>query len=193
MSSAPTAVRHIYPMAPLIRFTLLALYLALVLPLPFLAPPALRLPLGLALPLGLLLVIAATSERVELDDEGLRVGHPPWCAWLLRRGWSLPWPRVLGLTPVATSQGGRVWYVRSAGGKSDEGTASPGRSYLLPQRVARFDDFLIRFSAASGIDTSAVGRISPPWTYQLLALLCGALLIGEACGLAWLFPPSAPY
>jgi hypothetical protein len=24
-----------------------------------------------------------------------------------------------------------------------------------------------------------VGRISPPWTYRLLALLCGLLLAGE--------------
>jgi hypothetical protein len=172
MRPSPTADRHLYPMAPLIRLTLLALYLALVLPLPFLAPANLRLPLAFALPLGLALVIAATSERVEVDGDGLRVGHPPWCAWLLRRGWSLPWAQVLALTPVATSQGGRVWYVRS-----------PGRSFLLPQRIARFEDFLARFSAASGLDTSAIGRISPPWTYQLLALLCGSLLIGETIGL----------
>jgi hypothetical protein len=169
-------------MAPLIRFTLLALYLALVLPLPFLAPAGLRLALSLALPLGLLLVVAATSERVELDGEGLRVAHPAWCAWLLRRGWSLAWPQVRGLTPVSTSQGGRVWYVRSAGGEAG------GRSYLLPQRVAHFEDFLSRFSAASGVDTSNVERISPPWTYRLLAVLCGLLLVGELTGLLLLSP-----
>jgi hypothetical protein len=169
-------------MAPLIRFTLLALYLALVLPLPFLAPLELRLVLTLALPLGLLLVVAATSEGVELDGEGLRVAHPAWCAWLLRRGWSLAWPQVRGLTPVTTSQGGRVWYVRSAGGETG------GRSFLLPQRVARFDDFLARFASASGVDTSGVGRISPPWTYRLLAVLCGLLLVGELIGLTVLRP-----
>jgi len=53
-----------YPMAPLIRFTLLALYLALVLPLPLLAPAGLRLALVGAVPLGLVLVLAITSERV---------------------------------------------------------------------------------------------------------------------------------
>ncbi len=172
-------------MAPLIRFTLLALYLALVLPLPVLAPPELRLALSLALPLGLLLVVAATSERVEIDSDGLRVAHPTWCAWLLRRGWSLAWPQVRGLTPVTTSQGGRVWYVRSA---ALEGGAPGGRSYLLPQRVARFDDFLARFSAASGVETSGVGRISPPWTYRLLAVICGLLLVGETIGLLVLSP-----
>ena len=177
--------RQVYPMAPLIRFTLLALYLALVLPLPFLAPPDLRWLLTAALPLGLLLVTALTSERVELDSDGLRVCHPPWCAWLLRRGWSLPWEQVHGLTPVATSQGGRVWYVRCLAGAE----ARSGRAHLLPQRVARFDDFLQRFATASGIDTREVGRISPPWTYQLLAVLCAALLMGEGIGLLLLTPP----
>jgi hypothetical protein len=164
-----------YPMAPLIRFTLLALYLALVLPLPLLAPPGLRPALLGAVPLGLVLVLAITSERVELDAKGLRVGHPAWCSWWLRRGWSLPWGRITALTPVATSQGGSVFYVRTAAtGKG------PAPAWLLPQRVAGFDDFLARFSSHTGIDTSAVGRISPPWTYRLLALLCGLMLLGEA-------------
>jgi len=105
--------RRRYPMAPLIRFTLLGLYLALVVPLPPLAPVPLRLPLLLAVLAGLLLVLALTSERVELDAQELRVGHPPWCAWLLRRGRQLPWSRIVALTPVTTSQGGRVYYVRS--------------------------------------------------------------------------------
>lgn len=152
-----------YPMAPLIRFTLISLYLALVLPLPLLAPPELQAWLWAALPLGLVLIVALVSEQVELSDAGIRVGHPVWCAWLLRRGWQLNWTQISGLTPVATSQGGRVFYVRTA----------DGSAYLLPQRVQAFEDFLSRFSQASGLNTSSIGRISPPWTYQLLAVLCG--------------------
>jgi hypothetical protein len=169
MSTSPAAVPHHYPIAPLIRFTLISLYLALVLPLPLLAPPALQLWLWLALPLGLTVVLALVSERVELNGDGLRVGHPSWCAWLLRRGWQLQWHQITGLTPVATSQGGRVFYVRT----------QQGAAYLLPQRVQAFDDFLSRFSQASGLTTSSIGRISPPWTYQLLAVLCGGLLAAE--------------
>ena len=162
-----------YPMAPLIRFTLISLYLALVLPLPLLAPPELQAWLWAALPLGLVLILALVSEQVELSDAGIRVGHPSWCSWLLRRGWQLSWDQITGLTPVATSQGGRVFYVKTA----------DGSAYLLPQRVQAFEDFLSRFSQASGLDTSSIGRISPPWTYQLLALLCGLFLSGE---LAWI-------
>jgi hypothetical protein len=78
-----------------------------------------------------------------------------------------------------------VYYVRSQQG-----------AYLLPQRVAHFADFLSRFQAATGIDTRSIGRISPAWTYQLLALLCGLMLAGEtaaAWALAtgrWDFPPG---
>jgi hypothetical protein len=158
-----------YPMAPLIRLTLIGLYLALVAPLPLLAAGAVRLALWGALPLGLALVFAATSEQVELSEGGIRVGHPAWCGWLLRRGWSLSWSAICALTPVTTSQGGRVFYVR----------ATDGSAYLLPQRVAGFDAFLDRFSQATGLDTTAIGRISPPWTYQLLAALSGAMLVGE--------------
>ena len=163
-----------YPMARLIRLTLVLLYLALVFPLPLIAPPDLRLLMSLAVPIGLVVVLAISSEQVELDGEGLRVGHPRWCGWLLRRGWSLPWERITALTPVATSQGGRVFYVRSRDG---------GPARLLPQRVERFEDFLHRFSEASGLDTRSVGRLTPPWTYRTLAVLSALLLAGELTAL----------
>ena len=178
MTGALAVSRERYPMAALIRFTLIALYLAMVAPLPLLAPAELKLLLWLALPLGLGLVVAATSEAVELDADGIRVGHPSWCAWLLRRGWSLPWKAISGLTPVATSQGGRVFYVRG----------EDGSAYLLPQRVAAFEQFLGRFSQETGINTSSIGRISPPWTYQLLAGLSAAMLLGE---LVWALKPAS--
>jgi hypothetical protein len=162
--------RETFPMAPLIRLTLLLLYVALVLPLPLMAPDALRPLLLVAVPSGLVLVLALTSERVELDHEGLRVGHPAWCSWWLRRGWSLRWEQVASLTPVGTSQGGRVFYVRT---RDNQG------AHLLPQRVARFEQFRRRFAELSGLDCSAVVRLTPPWTYQLLALLSGLLLGGE--------------
>ena len=171
---APSEPKAIHTMAPLIRFTLLALYLALVLPLPLMAPDGLRPLLLAAVPLGLMLVVAITSEQVELDGSGIRVGHPTWCAWLLRRGWQLPWSAIQSLTPVGTSQGGKVFYVRD----------QAGGAFLLPQRVERFEVFLRDFTEHSGIDTSAVARISPPWTYRLLALLCGLMLTGEAISLA---------
>ena len=80
---------HCFQLSPLIRGTLITVYLALVLPLPALAPESLRLWLLAAVPFGLLVVLAMLSERVTVTDTGITVGHPPWCSWLLRRGWSL--------------------------------------------------------------------------------------------------------
>jgi hypothetical protein len=137
--------------------------------------------------LGFLLVLAATSEQVEIAVSGVRVGHPAWCNWLLRRGWSLAWGDIQALNSVATSQGGRVFYVRTspdADGKS--------KSWLLPQRIANFEDFLARFSAATGLDVGDVQRLTPPWTYQLLAVFSGLLLLIESLALFGLPHPVIP-
>jgi hypothetical protein len=171
---ADCALVSTYPMAPLIRFTLISLYLALVLPLPALAPVQFVPLLVLALLIGLVLVLALTSEQVCLDAEGISVGYPAWSRWLLRRGWSLRFDQITGLTPVGTSQGGRVFYVRQR----------DGGAYLLPQRIARFDAFVQRFGAAADVEVASVGRLTPPWTYQLLAVLCSVMLLGE--GAWWL-------
>lgn len=74
---------------------------------------------------------------------------------------------------MGTSQGGKVFYVRDPN----------GGAFLLPQRVERFDAFLERFRERSGLDTAMVGRISPPWTYRLLAGLCALMLAAELGGL----------
>lgn len=180
-----------YGMAPLIRGTLVLLYLALVLPLPALASLPLQPWLLAALPLGLLLVLAISSERVELDEAGLRLGHPAWCRWLLRRGWQLSWEQITGITPVATSQGGRVFYLRTSAANG------AGTSVLLPQRLEQFDDFLARFGRHTGLATGSIGRISPAWTYQLLAVLSALMVLAElAAGWAlatgrWAFPPGS--
>jgi hypothetical protein len=178
---------HRYPMAPLIRYGLLSLYGALVLPLPFVAPSHWRWPVAIAVLLGFLLVLAATSEQVEVAATGLRVGHPPWCNWLLRRGWSLAWSDIQALHAVATSQGGRVFYVRTSADASGK-----VQSWLLPQRIARFEDFLSRFSAATGLDAGEVNRLTPPWTYQLLAMFSGFLLLFEGLALIRLPHPFTP-
>jgi hypothetical protein len=158
-------------MEPLIRGTLVALYLALVLPLPVLAPAGLKLPLALALPVGGLLVLAITSEQVRWDPRTLQVGPAPWCRWLLgRRGWQIDWETITAIVPVGTSQGGRVYYFRCRNGEA----------WLLPQRITDLEGFIAQISRATGLDTGPISRLTPPWTYRLLAVLCALMLAGEA-------------
>lgn len=141
--------------------------------LPLLAPAPLAPWLLLAQVTGLLLVPGLTSEQVRLVSEAISVGYPGWCRWLLRRDWSRPSSQISGLTPVGTSQGGRVVYVRRQG----------GGAFLLPQRIAHFDDFVQRFAARTGLDLADVGRLTPPWTYQRLALLSALMVTAELVGL----------
>ena len=160
---------HCFQLSPLIRGTLITVYLALVLPLPALAPASLRLWLLAAVPFGLVVVLAMLSEQVTVTSLGITVGHPAWSSWLLRRGWSLEWTEMKALVPVGTSQGGKVFYI----------TTHDQSQRLLPQRLEHFDRFLDLIQSQSSLRTTGIGRLTPPWTYQLLAALAALMLVGE--------------
>ena len=169
----------------LIRFTLVSLYLALVIPLPLVAPTDLRLLMLFAILLGLVLVLGLLSEQVETNVEGIQVRYPSWIRWLLRRGWTMRWDEIRALVPVGTSQGGTVYYVKSAN----------LRHQLLPQRIERFDRFLDLMAQNSCVETGGIGRLTPPWTYQLLAALAGVMVlvelsVGRAFSQGWLSLPA---
>ncbi len=183
--------RRIFPLSPLIRITLLGLYVALTLPLPILyhwqatqlsavAAGTGTIPVWVwiaGLTLGGLALFAALSERVEVDSHGIQVTYPRWVPRLLWRGWQLPWAEVQSLKPRSTGQGGLVYYFVSKG----------GQAYLLPMRVAGFAELVGRVQAATGIDTRDVRPLAQPWMYGLLLLLTLMLLgiDGWAIAAAW--------
>jgi len=166
--AAATSVER-FGLSPLIRYTLLSLYLALVLPLPMLAPAGLRGWMVAGLVLGMLLVMGLLSEQVEIDTEGIRVLYPAWIRWLFRRGWCMAWSDIRALVPVGTSQGGMVYYLKAANRKHQ----------LLPQRIERFDRFLKLLQERSVVNTQGIGRLTPPWTYQLLAVMAVLMVMAE--------------
>ena len=147
----------------------MSLYLGLVIPLPLVAPTDLRLLMLVVLLLGLVLILGLLSEQVETDAEGIQVRYPTWIRWLLRRGWTMRWDEIRALVPVGTSQGGTVYYVKS----------SNLRHQLLPQRIERFDRFLDLMAQNSCVETGGIGRLTPPWTYQVLAALAAVMVLGE--------------
>ena len=174
-----------FGLSPLIRFTLLSLYVALVLPLPVLAPVNMRWLMVAGLVLGLVLVVGLLSEQVETDAEGIKVRYPAWIRWFLRRGWTMRWQDIRALVPVGTSQGGTVYYVKAA----------DLRHQLLPQRIERFDRFLELLAANTKVSTQGIGRLTPPWTYQLLAglavvMIAGELLASVALAQGWISLPA---
>jgi len=50
---------------------------------------------------------------------------------------------------------------------------------LLPQRIERFDRFLTLLQERSAVNTDGIGRLTPPWTYQLLAVLAALMVLAE--------------
>ncbi|MDZ7959338.1 MAG: hypothetical protein RMY34_15885 [Aulosira sp. DedQUE10] len=152
----------VFRLAPLIRITLLNLYLALTVPLPFLAqvtaapiPPAL---LWLGISIGFLALYAVLTEQVILDDQGIQVTYPVWVPRFFRKSWFLAWTEVKELKPRTTGQGGIVYYFLSQSGKA----------YLLPVRVAGFAQFVKQVQAKTGIDTTDVRPLAQPWMYLIL-------------------------
>lgn len=154
---------NIFKISPIIRITLICLYIALAVPLPFLAdftnapvPPWL---LWIGIALGAIALVAALSERVILDDDKIQVAYPNWVPSFFRKGWSLSWNEIENLKMRTTGQGGMVYYFTSP--KAE-------KAYLLPMRVAGFNRMVNIVSEKTGIDTVDIRPLAQPWMYLIL-------------------------
>lgn len=152
----------VFRLSPLIRITLLSLYVALTLPLPFLADvtnaPVSPVLLWVGISFGFIVLYAVLTERVILNQEGIQVAYAAWVPKFFRKGWSLPWSEIQQLKPRTTGQGGIVYYFLS----KDE------KAYLLPMRIAGFARLVRTVQEKTGIDTTDVYPLAQPWMYLIL-------------------------
>ncbi|WP_445635720.1 PH domain-containing protein [Nostoc sp. DSM 114161] len=176
-NSANTSA-YIFNLSPLIRITLLSLYIALTVPLPFLSqvtaspiPPAL---LWVGISIGFVGLYAVLTERVIVDEQGIQVSYPRWVPSFFRKGWFLPWSEVKELKPRTTGQGGIVYYFLSQDGKA----------YLLPMRVAGFARLVQIVQAKTNIDTTDVRPLAQPWMYAILLVFTLLLLFVDGWAIA---------
>ncbi|MHC5598698.1 MAG: hypothetical protein ACYTXC_22625 [Nostoc sp.] len=172
----------VFRLSPLIRITLLSLYIALTVPLPFLSqvtaapvPPEL---LWVGITAGLVALYAVLTEQVMVNDQGIQVTYPAWVPSFFRKGWLLPWSDVKELKPRTTGQGGLVYYFLSENGKA----------YLLPMRVAGFARLVqivqAKTGAKTGIDTTDVRPLAQPWMYLILLGFTLLLLLVDGWAIA---------
>ncbi len=171
-------VPQTFRVSPLIRFALWSLYLTLILPLPILSQvndsvTITSLQFGLAFLIGGLLLQAALSERVQLDQSGIALTYPFWIPAFFRQGWALPWHNIQRLQARSTGQGGLVYYLVN----------DQGKGFLLPTRIAGFHRMVQRIQQETGIDTSGVKPLAQPWMYGLV--LIAAVLMALFDG--WVF------
>ncbi len=154
---------HIFNISPIIRITLLCLYVALTVPLPFLAqttsapiPPYL---LWISITIGAIAVWSALSQKVILDDNKIQVTYPRWIPTFLFKGWALNWEEIAELKMRTTGQGGLVYYFI---------TPQKDRAYLLPMRIAGFAKMVQIVAEKTAIDTTEIRPLSQPWMYLIL-------------------------
>ena len=165
----------IYKVSPLIRITLLLLYISLTAPLPFLSNfthsvvPASWLSIGLVI--GFVFLYGALSDRVILNDQGISLVYPQWFSTFFRKGWSLAWQDIQSLKPRITGQGGIVYYFVSK--NSDQ-------AYLLPMRVVGFARLVKQVEERTGIDTSDIRPLAQPCMYFILLMLTFLLLLTDS-------------
>jgi len=163
MSESPTLQSvDQFNLSPLIRITLLTLYGALLVPLPFLAiathaptPPWI---LAIGIGAGAVLLYAALTERVIVNEQRIQVTYAGWVPRFWRRGWSLNWSDITALKPRSTGQGGIVYYF----------LAGDNQAYLLPMRVAGFGRLVTYVQAQTQLPMRDVKPLAQPWMYFLL-------------------------
>lgn len=163
-----------FGISPLIRVTLMLLYIALTLPLPVLAnvtqAPVPSWMLGFAIALGSVGLYGGLSEQVYVDASSIQVRYPGWISWLIQRGWTLAWNEITALKPRTTGQGGIVYYF----------TNNSQQAYLLPMRIAGFAELLRYVETYTRIDTRDVKPLAQPWMYVILLGFSFLLLLVDS-------------
>ena len=152
-----------------VKSSLISLYLALTIPLPFISIEKLKIPSTIIFMLGLYLIINITSDYVETCSNKISYKSSYVSKLLGKNNWEISWKDIKLIKSLPTSQGSKVYYFSTV----------QGDNFLLPQRVEKFEKFLLVVSKNTGIATDEISYISPMWTYKLLTLISVMMIIGE--------------
>ena len=152
-----------------VKSSLISLYLALTIPLPFISIEKLKIPSIIIFALGLYLIIDITSDYVETCSNKISYKSSFISKFLGKKNWEISWKEIKLIKSLPTSQGSKVYYFNT----------HQGENFLVPQRVEKFEKFLLIVSSNTGIDINEISYISPLWTYKLLTLLSIMMVAGE--------------
>jgi len=152
-----------------VNSSLISLYLALTIPLPFISIEKLKIPSIIIFALGLYLIINITSDYVETCSKKISYKTSFISKFLGKKNWEISWKDINLIKSLPTSQGSKVYYFNTL----------QGDNFLVPQRLEKFEKFLLIVSSNTGIDINEISYISPLWTYKLLTLLSVLMVVGE--------------
>ncbi len=152
-----------------VKSSLITLYLALTIPIPFVSIEGLKIPSIITFFLGLYLIINITNDYVETCNDKISYKTSFISQTLGKKNWQISWKDIKLIKSLPTSQGSKVYYFNT----------HQGENFLVPQRVEKFEKFLLIVSSNTGIDINEITYISPLWTYKLLTLLSIMMIAGE--------------
>ena len=152
-----------------VKSSLITLYLALTIPIPFISTDKLKILSITTFVLGLYLIINITSDYVETCNDKISYKTSFISRILGRKNWEIFWKDIKLIESLPTSQGSKVFYFNT----------KKGDNFLIPQRVEKFEKFLLIVSKNTGISTNELYYISPLWTYKLLTFISVLMITGE--------------
>jgi hypothetical protein len=152
-----------------VKSSLISLYLALTIPIPFISIEKLKILSIVIFVSGLYLIINITSDYVETCSNKISYKSSFISKFLGKKNWEIFWKDIKLIKSLPTSQGSKVYYFNTV----------QGDNFLVPQRVENFEKFILIVSKNTGFAVDEISYISPLWTYKLLTLLSGMMIIGE--------------
>ena len=152
-----------------VKSSLVSLYLALTIPIPFASIDRLKIPSIILFFLGLYLIISITNDYVETCNNKISYRTSFISKALGKKNWGIFWKDIKSIKSLPTSQGSKVYYFNTY----------QGENFLVPQRVEKFEKFLLIVSRNTGIDINEISYLSPLWTYKLLTLISIMMIAGE--------------
>ena len=152
-----------------VKSSLISLYLALTIPIPFVSIDSLKIPSIFAFVLGLYLIINITNDYVVTCNNKISFKTSFISKALGKKSWEISWKDIKLIKSLPTSQGSKVYYFNT----------HQGENFLVPQRVEKFEKFLLIVSSNTGLSIDEISYISPLWTYKLLTLISVLMIIGE--------------
>ena len=152
-----------------VKTSLILLYLALTFPIPFITTNNLKLISLFSIIIGFILILNITNEYVETNYHSISYKTSFISNCLGKNNWEIQWRDIKQIKSYPTSQGNQVHYF----------IIDKKISYLIPQRLEKFDCFINLITNRTNLNTNNLRTISPLWTYKLLSSLSFIMLISE--------------
>ena len=152
-----------------VKSSLISLYVALTIPIPFISSQRLKIYSIIAFVLGLFLIINSVNDYVNTCNKKITYKTSFISKVFGKKNWEIYWKDIASIRSYPTSQGSKVHYF----------ITNKNNSFLIPQRIEDFENFLFIVKSNTKLKIDEINYISPLWTYKLLTFLSIFMILGE--------------